>query len=245
MHRKIYAASSGATALIAQCGDAILRTALSDPAEARKLQFRLPDSFGALRHRDFRLFWIGAFVSFVGTWIQNTGQQWLVYELTNSKQALGIVTFIGAAPMFFLSPLGGWLADRSNKRVVLVIAQLTFALSAFLLAASVYFGFVSYELIAVLAFVNGCTSVIEIPTRQSMISNIVAEEDLANALPLSAATFNTARILGPAIGGLLLGSFGPGACYLVNGISFSAIVFAILAIRADLRSISDRSASIK
>lgn len=218
---------------------------MSDTTGARRFSFRLPDSFSALRHRDFRLFWIGAFVSFVGSWIQATGQQWLVYDMTGSKQALGLVTFIGAAPMFFLSPLGGWLADRCNKRTVLVTAQITFALSAFLIAASVWLHFVSFALVSAVAFVNGCTSVIEIPTRQSMVSNIVPAEDLANALPLSSTTFNAARILGPAIGGLLLGYFGAAACYFVNGISFAAIVFAIVAISADLRSTADRSASLK
>src|SRR5437762_13855565 len=103
----------------------------------------LSDSFGALRNRDFRLFWIGAFVSFLGSWIQNTGQGWLVFHLTNSEKALGLMQFIGASPMFFLSPLGGWIADRSNKRVVLVVAQLALATTAFVLAAAVWFNFVS------------------------------------------------------------------------------------------------------
>jgi MFS family permease len=188
---------------------------------------------------------MGAFLSFIGSWIQNTGQQWLVFDITGSESALGLMTFIGAAPMFFLSPLGGWLADRANKRAVLVVCQSTFAISAFFLAIAVWQGFATFWLITAVAFINGCTSVIEIPTRQSMISNLVPPGDLAAALPLSAATFNTARILGPAIGGLILGHFGPAGCYLINGISFSAIILAILAIKADLRSTSDRSASIK
>lgn len=155
------------------------------------------------------------------------------------------MTFIGAAPMFFLSPFGGWLADRANKRVVLVVCQSLFALSAFFLAIAVWQGFATFWLITAVAFINGCTSVVEIPTRQSMISNIVPSEDLASALPLSAGTFNTARIVGPAIGGFILGTYGPAACYLINGVSFSALIFAVLAIRADLRSTNDRSASLK
>ena len=204
----------------------------------------LSDSFGALRNRDFRLFWVGAFVSFLGSWIQNTGQGWLVFHITGSEKALGLMQFIGASPMFFLSPLGGWIADRSNKRVVLVIAQLALATTAFVLAAAVWFNFVSFPLIASLAFVNGCTSVIEIPARQSSITNIVPPEQLANALPLNSATFNVARILGPVIGGQLLAHFGPAGCYFLNGISFAALVFAVLAIRADLRSTAERSASL-
>lgn len=181
----------------------------------------------------------------MGSWIQNTGQQWLVYDLTGSKQALGLITFIGAAPMFFLSPFGGWLTDRSNKRVVLITAQVLLALGALVLAAAVWFHFVSFNLIAVLAFINGCISVIEIPTRQATISHIVPPEELANALPLSSATFNAARIIGPVVGGLLLSSIGPAACYFINGISFAAIIFSIAAISADLRSTSEQSASLK
>ena len=218
---------------------------MSEAAENSKLRRGIGHTFRTLRIRDFRLYWIGAFLSFVGSWVQNTGQQWLVFDITGSEQALGLMTFIGAAPMFFLSPFGGWLADRANKRAVLVVCQALFALSAFFLAFAVWQGFASFWLITVIAFINGCTSVVEIPTRQSMISNIVPAEDLASALPLSAGTFNTARILGPAIGGFILGKYGPEACYLINGLSFSALIFAVLAIRADMRSTADRSASLK
>lgn len=218
--------------------------ALIDPLPVRK-RIRLPDALGALRHRDFRLFWFGAMFSFIGSWVQMTGQQWLVLEITNSKQALGLVTFLGSLPLFFFSPLGGWFADRCNKRVVLVVCSSIFALSAFILSAAVFTGQVTFNLIAALAFVNGIAAVIEIPTRQAMISNIVAEEDIGNAIPLNAATFNLARVIGPAIGGVLLANFGAGMCYLVNGISFAAIILAVLAIHADLSSNSDRSASLR
>lgn len=218
---------------------------LAEAAGTDRVRRSLGHTFRTLRIRDFRLYWMGAFLSFIGSWIQNTGQQWLVFDLTASERALGLMTFIGAAPMFFLSPFGGWLADRANKRVVLVVCQTLFALSAFALAIAVWQGFVTFWLITAVAFINGCTSVIEIPTRQSMISDIVPADELASALPLSSATFNTARILGPAIGGLILGKIGPAGCYLVNGISFSAIIFAVLAIRSDLKSTADRSASIK
>jgi predicted MFS family arabinose efflux permease len=218
---------------------------LSDAAGPSKLRRGIGHTFRTLRIRDFRLYWIGAFLSFIGSWVQNTGQQWLVFDITGSEQALGLMTFIGATPMFFLSPLGGWLADRANKRVVLVVCQALFALSAFFLAFAVWQGFATFWIITAIAFVNGCTSVVEIPTRQSMISHIVPAEDLPSALPLSAGTFNTARILGPAVGGFILGKYGPEACYLINGISFSALIFAVLAIRADMRSTADRSASLK
>jgi predicted MFS family arabinose efflux permease len=173
-----------------------------------------------------------------------TGQGWLVYDLTGSKQALGVIALLGGLPMFFLSPLGGLVADRYNKRTVLVVAQVALATTAFVLAAAVWFHFVSYGLLAAMALINGCTSVIEIPARQAAISDIVAPEDLANALPLNSATFNAARILGPVIGGLLLEYMGPAGCYAVNGVSFAALVFAVLAVKADLRSTMQRPASL-
>ncbi|HWP30455.1 MAG TPA: MFS transporter [Fimbriimonadales bacterium] len=198
----------------------------------------------ALRHRDFRLWWIGAFLSFVGTWVQNTGQQWLVYELTGSETALGLLTFLQSAPMFLLGPLGGWLADHCNKRIVLITASSIFALSAFMLAIAVWTNQISFFLIAIFALVNGCTAVIEIPTRLSTIAQIVPQEELANALPLNSATFNTARVVGPVIGGILLNAFGASVCYFVNGISYAAIILALLAIQADLRAPQHESAPL-
>lgn len=172
------------------------------------------------------------------------GQGWLVWKLTGSTRALGLVTFAASAPLFFLSPLGGWLADRANKRVVLVLAQIGLASTAFVLAAAVWFHFESFGLVLVLASINGCISVIEIPARQATVSNIVAPEELANALPLNSGTFNLARILGPAIGGQLLATYGTAGCFLVNGLSFAALIFAVLAIRADLGATGDRSATL-
>ncbi|MCH8274177.1 MAG: MFS transporter [Armatimonadetes bacterium] len=218
---------------------------MSDVAPARRTFFRLPDSLGALRHRDFRLFWVGAFVSFIGTWVQRVGQGWLVYDLTGSAQALGLLTFLGAAPMFFLTPFGGWLADRLNKRAILVATQTVFGLCALVLSAAVWTGSISYWLIVAMAVVIGCAAAIDIPTRQSLIGHVVKVEDLPNAIPLNAATFNTARVVGPGIGGWLLAAFGPGTCYLVNGLSFLAIILAVIMIRSDLRGGSDRSASLK
>jgi predicted MFS family arabinose efflux permease len=126
-----------------------------------------------------------------------------------------------------------------------VICQLAFAATALILAAAVYWDFISYQLIVGLAVANGCTSVVEVPTRQSMISLIVPPDDLASALPLNASTFNAARVIGPSVGGLLLANFGPGFCYLANGLSYAALVFSVLAIRADLRSAALQSGSLK
>ncbi len=195
----------------------------------------LPDNFSALRHRDFRLFWFGALVSFFGTWIQNVGQGWLVYELTGSETLLGLLTLITNGPMMVLTPVGGWLADRYDKKLILTVTQSALALTALALSVAVFGGFVSFWLIAVLAAVSGVAAAIDIPTRHTMISSIVPPEDLANAIPLNAATFNLARLVGPAIGGFLLEQFGAGTCYFINGISFLALISALHMIQADVK----------
>ncbi len=193
----------------------------------------LPDNFSALRHRDFRLFWFGALLSFFGTWIQNVGQGWLVFELTKSESLLGLLTLFSAGPMMVLTPLGGWLADRFDKKVILTITQSALALTALTLALAVYLGFASFPLIAGLAAISGTAAAIDIPTRHTMISTIVPKEDLANAVPLNAATFNLARLAGPAVGGFLLERYGAATCYFVNGVSFLALIIAIQLIRVN------------
>lgn len=197
--------------------------------------FALPDNFSALRHRDFRLFWFGALVSFFGTWVQNVGQGWLVYELTGSETLLGLLTLITNGPMMVLTPVGGWLADRYDKKLILTVTQSALALTALALSVAVFGGFASFWLIAVLAAVSGIAAAIDIPTRHTMISSIVPPEDLANAIPLNAATFNLARLIGPAIGGFLLEQFGAGTCYFINGLSFLALISALHMIQSDVR----------
>ena len=161
------------------------------------------------RHRDFRLLWAGAFLSFTGSWIQTVAQGYLVYQLTHDKNLLGLVSFFGMLPVFFLGPIAGSLTDTLNKRVLLVTCQAVFALGALYLAAATYFGFVEYWQIVVVALVLGAFSAIEMPTRQSVVSRVVPVEDLPVAIPINALTFNMARLVGQAIGGFLLSLFGP------------------------------------
>jgi MFS family permease len=191
------------------------------------------------RHPDFRLLWGGAFLSFCGSWIQTVAQGYLVYQLTHDKNLLGLVSFFGMLPVFFLGPFAGSLTDTLNKRMLLVAAQTIFAMGALFLAAATYFNFVQYWHIVCVALILGAVAAIEMPTRQSIVSRVVPPEDLPIAIPINALTFNMARLVGPAIGGVLLASFGTAACYFINGLSFTALIFAGLAIRADLRA-SDR-----
>lgn len=184
-----------------------------------------------MRSPAFRRYWVGAFLSFVGSWIQNVAQSWLVYELTRSEFLLGMVGFASGVPMLFLAPIGGALADRWNRRNILLITQSLFALSAFALAALTYAGAIRYEYIVALALLNGLVLTVDLPTRQSLVAHLVPRADLANGIALNAAAFHTARILGPAIGGLLLEWVGAAPCFLVNALSFSAILLALLSLR--------------
>ena len=190
-----------------------------------------------MRSPAFRRYWVGAFLSFVGSWIQNVAQSWLVYDLTRSEFLLGVVGFVQGLPLLFLAPIGGALSDRWNRRQILLITQSLFALNALTLAFLTFIGAIRYEYILVLVLLNGVVLAIDLPTRQSLVAHLVPREDLANGIALNAAAFHTARILGPAVGGVLLEWVGPAPCFLINGLSFSAILLALLTIQ--VQSVSD------
>ncbi len=188
-------------------------------------------TFIAMRSPQFRRYWIGAFLSFVGSWLQTVAQSWLVYDLTRSELLLGVVSFVSGLPMLFFAPFGGALSDRWNRRQILLVTQSTFAVSALTLGTLTATGIVRYEHILVLALLNGLVLAVDLPTRQSLVAHLVPREHLANGIALNAAAFHTARILGPALAGLLLEWFGPAPCFFLNGISFSAILIALLSLR--------------
>jgi MFS family permease len=187
-----------------------------------------------LSYRDFRLLWIGSFLSFTGGWVQNVAQGYFVYKLTGDEAKLALVTFAWSFPVLLFGFIAGSLADAYNKRTVLVVTQALFAAGALYVAAAVYWNFISYWQVLVVSLFLGLVACIEMPTRQSIVSRVVPAEDLAAAVPVNAMTFNVARIFGPALGGLLLAKVGIAACYLLNGLSFIALVWAALAIRSDL-----------
>ena len=197
-------------------------------------RFKSNPSVLVLRHRDFRLLWFGAFLSFMGTWVQNVAQGWLVYDITGERTKLAIVTFVGMAPMAVLAPFAGALTDRWNRRVTLVVCQSVYAVNALFLAAATHGNWVRYEYILGVAALNGFASVVEVPTRQSLVSEVVPLDEIPAAVPLQGLTFNGSRLLGPSIGGELLARFGPESCYLINGISYLALISAVIAIRADI-----------
>ena len=190
-----------------------------------------PARLAALRHRDFRLFWSGQLVSLIGTWMQSVGQAWLVLELTGSPFHLGLVTALQFTPILLLSPVGGALSDRFPKRRIILLTQATMMGQAFVLAALVWSGQVRYWHVAVLATIYGLGRAVDIPARQSYITDLVGRSDLANAVALNSLVFNGARIVGPAVAGLLIARFGVALAFLLNGLSFVAVLAALLATR--------------
>jgi MFS family permease len=188
-----------------------------------------------LRYHDFRLLWIGAFVSFTGSWVQSVAQGYEVFRLTHDESKLAFVSFANSIPVFILGLAAGSLADVLEKKLVLTIAQLFFAAGALFLSAATYFGFAEYWHFPAVALMLGTVACIEMPTRQSIVSNVVPAEDLHAAVPLQAMTFNSARIFGPALGALLLTYLGVAACYFVNALSFLYLIRNVWAMKADLR----------
>ena len=191
----------------------------------------LPDALRSLRHRNYRLFFAGQLVSLTGTWMQSVAHAWLAYSLTHSAAVLGIVGFAGQIPALLFSPAGGVVADRFARRRVLLATQATSMVLAFTLAALTLGGRVSISWILVLAALSGVVNAFDIPTRQAFAVDMVGRDDLVNAIALNSSIFNGARVLGPAIAGLLVARIGEGWCFLVNGVSYLAVLGSLLAMR--------------
>jgi MFS family permease len=184
-------------------------------------------AFTALRHRNFRLFWFGQLISQVGTWMQSIGQAWLVLELTHSAWLLGIVGALQFLPVMLFALFGGVLADRLPKRTVLLFTQSSAALQAFVLWILVASGGVQLWHVLVLATLLGLTNCVDMPTRQAFVVEMVGREDVPNAIALNSSLFNTARIVGPGIGGLIIAWLGVAPLFLLNAISFIPVIIGI------------------
>lgn len=188
-------------------------------------------AFRALRHRNFRLFFAGQLISLVGTWMQTVAQSWLVYRLTGSAVLLGTVAFVSQIPVFFLATVGGIVADRYPKRRVVIATQTAEMLLAFLLAGLTLTGIVQVWQIIVLAGLLGVANAFDIPARQAFFVEIVGKEDLQSAIGLNSSIFNGARIIGPTIAGILVATIHEGWCFFINGVSFVAVLVALLMMR--------------
>ncbi len=197
------------------------------------------------KNPDFRWLWFGALLSFTGSWIQNIAQGWLVFELTGSEQKLAYVSFLSSLPVAIFGPIAGAYVDVWNKRKLLIACQILYGCGALTLACSVQFQFVSYQLIMIIALANGIVGSFEMPARQSLLSLVVPKDQIPAAVPLQAMTFNMARIVGPAIGGILLAHFGPKACYFANSVSYFGLIIAVISIKAHIGKVSTRMEPIK
>lgn len=191
----------------------------------------LPQIVRALRNPNFRLFWGGNFLSNVGTWMQNVAQGWLVLVLTNSPFWLGVVGFAGSIPFLFFTLFGGVIADRVDKRRLLLVTQTVMMILAFLLAGLAYWKVITVWEVTVIAFLNGVAMSMNAPSYQALVPRLVKREDLTNAIALNSAQFNMSRILGPTLGGYAMVLFGVAGNFFLNGVSFLAVLWALTRIR--------------
>jgi MFS family permease len=189
---------------------------------------KISQTFTALKHPNFRLWFIGQVVSLVGTWMQSTAQGYLVYELTHSASFLGIVAFAGGLPTLMFTLYGGVIADRISRRKMIIITQSTMMVLAFILAALTFTSLVQPWHIIILAFLLGTANAFDAPARQSFIVEMVDREDLSNAIALNSTIFNLGTVIGPTVAGLVYAWLGPAWCFTVNGISFIAVIGALL-----------------
>ncbi len=192
-----------------------------------------PKTFVALRHQNFRLFWFGQLISLSGTWLQNVARSWLVLQISNSPFILGLVAFIGSIPISLLSPFGGIFADRVYKRNLILITQSILTILAFLLATLVYLKLIRVWQILILEVLAGITFAFDAPARQSFVKEMVGKEDLLNAVALNSFVFNLARMVGPAVAGILISAIGVAPCFFLNGLSFLPVIFGLSLIKTE------------
>jgi MFS family permease len=219
-----------------------LEEAMAAPALPGEPASRLPQVIRALENHNFRLFWGGNFLSNIGTWMQNVAQGWFVLLLTNSAFWLGVIGFAGSIPYLFVSLVGGVVADRVDKRRLLMVTQSIMMVLAFLLAAVAYFHDRNYRWVTLIhlnsvwwvagiAFFNGIALSMNSPSYQALVPKLVKREELTNAIALNSAQFNMSRIVGPSLGGYAMALFGVAGNFFLNGVSFLAVLWALAHIR--------------
>lgn len=191
--------------------------------------------FRSLKHYNFRLHFIGQSISLIGTWMQRVAISWLVYRITGSALLLGLVTFLSLIPSLILSPFVGTFIDRHNKFRVVKITQIALMLQAGVLAAMVWLNYYNMAWIAVLSLVQGIINAFDTTARQSLMIDLVDDhEDLPNAIALNSSVFNAARLIGPAFAGIILSSFGEDVCFLINFLSFIAVIFCLMMMKLQI-----------
>jgi len=198
-----------------------------------------PGTFRALRHRDFRLLWLGQVVSLTGTWMQFVAQSWLVLRLTDSAFHLGLIGFLSYLPILLFGLVAGVTADRVARRETLLWTQGAAMLLALVLFALTWLEQIEFWQVALLAFLAGTVAAFDIPIRQSLLQELVGREDLPNAIALNSLAFNGARVVGPSIAGLILAGFGEAPVFLVNGLSFFAVLVGLALMRPTRAAAAD------
>ncbi|HXY00285.1 MAG TPA: MFS transporter [Candidatus Limnocylindrales bacterium] len=193
----------------------------------------LSTRFRALKHRNFRLFVIGQLISLIGTWMQNLAQQWLVYSLTKSAFLLGVFGFASQLPMLCLAWMGGYVGDRYNRHRGVITTQTISMILAFVLAFLTLTHLIKTWHLMVIAFLVGIVNAFDVPIRQAFFVHMVGKEDLPNAIALNSSIFNGARVIGPAIAGFTILLVGEGWCFFLNGLSFVAVIIALLMMRIE------------
>jgi len=208
----------------------------------RHIDFR--QTFTSLRHPNYRLWFYGQLVSLFGTWMQTTAQGFLVYELTRSPAYLGYVGFAAGIPTWLFMAYGGVFADRASRRRVLIATQTAMMVLAFVLAALTFLRLIQPWHIVLLAFLLGVANAFDAPARHAFVPDMVPREDLTNAIALNSTVFNSAIAVGPAVAGVTYALFGPAWCFMINGLSFLAVIAALLMMNVNpaARAVSDASA---
>lgn len=185
---------------------------------------RWPEAFAAFRHRNYRIFFGGQVVSLIGTWLQTTAEGWLVYDLSGSPVALGFIRFANMLPFALLALWGGTVADRHAKRTILLGTQMASMLLALLLGTLVWFDVIEVWHVAAIGFALGLVNAFDVPARQSFVVELVGRDDLINGIALNSSMFNFARVVGPAVAGVLIGVAGMAGCFFLNGLSYLAVI---------------------
>jgi MFS family permease len=201
----------------------------------------LATPFRSLRHRNYRLYFFGQLVSLTGTWMQTTALMWLAYELTHQSKWPAIITAAGWIPTFLLGAWGGSLADRWPKRTLLLLTQSALLILALVLAGLVILGAATPSELLVIALANGLVQVVDFPARLTFVMDMVGREDLMNAVGLNSMLFNVTRAIGPAVAGWLLVGLGPGLCFLLNSLSYAAVIWALWLMDTGLPPASHKS----
>ena len=194
-------------------------------------QFSVRDTFASLKYPNYRLWFFGQLISLVGTWTQTTAQGYLIYQLTKSPEYLGYASFANGLPSWLFTLYAGAIADRVPRRTLMVITQSSMLVLAFVMAALSFTNSIQWWHILILTFLLGISNAFDAPARQAFVLEMVDREDMTNAIALNSTMFNSALVLGPAFGGLVYAWVGPGWCFTINGISFIAVIIALLLMR--------------